>query len=188
LSVIRHCDSVFCGSDYLLALGQPRSFSGLIVVRHVGSGREEVRRLARLRFTGIRHVRCPEPHHFTLPQRPRLPLRGRSGRRSAIGIMAYATAIYPIALAGCLLSARTPGLVGGLIERIAMRRIPHPVPTGCRGRARPRGSGKKRLARRGSDGGDRIIGCSYGLAHLRLVSCGQRRRLDAAHLINPIMK
>ena len=95
--------------------------------------------------------------------------------------MTHATSVDPIALAGRLLSTRTPGLVGGLIEWIAMRRVPHPVTAWRRGRTRGRVTRKERLARRGRRG--RRGG---GLAHLRLLSRGGR--FYAANLIDSIVK
>src|SRR5436190_5043172 len=103
--------------------------------------------------------------------------------------MAHTSAINPVTLTRLLrllLSRSIPTLEGRTIERIAMRRIPHPRACGCRRRACR--SGKERLARRGRRGGDRSIGCSYGLAYLRLVSRYRGRRLYTAHLINPVME
>src|SRR5439155_8031331 len=99
--------------------------------------------------------------------------------------MAHTTAIDPIALAGCLVSTRAAGLVGGLIERIAMCRIPHPVPARRRGRTRGCVTGNERLARRGRHRLSRRRGCGCGFARSLLKP---RYRLDAADLINPIMK
>ena len=94
--------------------------------------------------------------------------------------MAHTTAIDPVILVGLLLSIIS--FVGGLIEWIAMRRVPHPI-AARRGRTRGRVTGDKRLARCGR----RRRGiCGCGLPHLCLLSCG--RRLNPAHLINPVMK
>src|SRR5213078_4288465 len=119
--------------------------------------------------------------------RDRSSLRRRRGRRT-VAIVTHTTSVDPIALAGRLLSTRTPGLVGRLIEWIAMRRVPHPVTAWRGGRTRGRVTRNERLARRGRRGRHRLPrcrGCGCGFAR-SLLKC--RRRLDAADLINSIMK
>ena len=106
--------------------------------------------------------------------------RRRRGRRT-VAIVAHTTSVDPIALAGCLLSTRTAGFVGGLIEWIAMRRVPHPVTARGGGRTCGRVMRNERLARRSRRG---RRGC--GLANLRWLSCGGW--FYAADLINTIMK
>src|SRR6476659_6903549 len=99
--------------------------------------------------------------------------------------MAHATTVNPVVLAGllrCLLCRSIPSLVRRTIERIAMRRVPHPV-TARRGGRTGTGSGKERLAQ-GGRGRRRRGGC--GLAHLGLLRC--RGGFYAADLINSIMK
>ena len=115
--------------------------------------------------------------------RDRSSLRRRRGRRT-VAIVTHTTSVDPIALAGCLLSTRTPGLVGRLIEWIAMRRVPHPVTAWRRGRTRAR-SREKWLARRGRG---RRCHRSGGLGRRRLLSYGCRGGFYAADLINSIMK
>src|SRR5438874_6760980 len=97
--------------------------------------------------------------------------------------MADTTAIDPVVLVGLLLGVVS--LVGRTIERMVMRRVPHPVAARRGRRARGRVTGNKRLARRSSRRRRRGI-CGCGLAHLRLLSCGCR--LNAADLIDSIMK
>ena len=115
--------------------------------------------------------------------------RGRRRRRRSVAIVTHTTSVDPIALAGRLLSTCTPGLVGGLIEWIVMRRVPHPVTAWRRGRTCGRVTRKERLARRGRRRRrhrlPRCRGCGCGFAR-SLLKC--RRRLDAADLINSIMK
>ena len=114
--------------------------------------------------------------------------RGRRRRRRSVAIVTHTTSVDPIALAGCLLSTRTAGFVGGLIEWIAMRGVPHPVTAWRRGRTTGRVTRNERLARRGRRGRHRLPrcrGCGCGFAR-SLLKC--RRRLDAADLINSIMK
>src|SRR6266404_1558699 len=101
--------------------------------------------------------------------------------------MAHAAAIDPIVLVGLLLAAVS--LVGWTIERMAMGRIPHPIPARRGSRTRGRVTGNKRLARRGGRRRrhrlPRCRGCGCGFPR-SLLKC--RRRLDAADLINSIMK
>jgi hypothetical protein len=102
--------------------------------------------------------------------------------RAANGMADTAT-IDPIILARflCVFLDRTiPGLIARAIERIAMRRVPHPVARGSRGRTQT----KERLSRRRRRGRGH---CNAGLARLRLRSYS-RRRLDAADLIKSIME
>jgi hypothetical protein len=100
--------------------------------------------------------------------------------------MAHAAAIDPVVLVGLLLGVVS--LVGWTIERMAMRRVPHPIAARRGRRARGGITGNKRLAR--GDGRrrhrlPRCRGCGCGFAR-SLLKC--RRRLDAADLINSIMK
>jgi hypothetical protein len=124
---------------------------------------------------------------FCLLTSDRSPLRRRRGRRRSVDGMTDAAAIDPVILVGLLLSVIS--FVGGLIEWIAMRRVPHPVTARRRGRARGRVTGNKRLPRRSGRRRrhrlPRCRGCGCGFAR-SLLKC--RRRLDAADLINAIMK
>ena len=95
--------------------------------------------------------------------------------------MADTTAIDPVVLVGLLLGVLS--LVGRTIERMVMRRVPHPVAARRGRRTRGRVTRNKRLAWRGR-GRCRRGGC--GLGHLRLLSCGGR--FYPAHLSNSIMK
>ena len=95
--------------------------------------------------------------------------------------MAHTTAIDPVILVGLLLSIIS--FVGGLIEWIAMGRIPHPIAARRGRRARGDMTGNKRLARDGR-GRRRRRGC--GLRYRRLLSYGCR--VYAADLIDSIMK
>ena len=103
--------------------------------------------------------------------------------RAANG-MANTAAIDPIILAGFLcafLNRTIPSLIARAIERIAMRRVPHPVTRGSRGRPRTKERLSRRRRRRGRDRRN------AGWARLRFRSYS-RRRLDAADLINSIME
>ena len=95
--------------------------------------------------------------------------------------MAHTTAIDPVILVGLL---RIISFVGGLIEWMAMGRIPHPIAARRGRRARGGVAGNKRLARRGRGRRCRRSGC--GLRGRRLSSYGCR--VYAADLINSIMK
>jgi hypothetical protein len=153
----------------------------LSVICYQLNGETELLTDLRLRFTVHRF---PITIH-ELPRQARSTLRRRRGRRCGrrtVAIVTHTTSVDPIALAGRLLSTRTPGLVGRLIERIAMRRVPHPVTTRRGGRTCGHVTRNERLARCGRR--RRRRGC--GLARLRLLSCGCR--FYAADLVNPIMK
>jgi len=95
--------------------------------------------------------------------------------------MAHAATVNPVVLAGLLL--RIISFVGGLIEWMAMGRIPHPIAARRGRRARGGVAGNKRLARRGRG---RRCCRSCGLRRRRLSSYGCR--VYAADLINSIMK
>src|SRR5438270_13320003 len=99
--------------------------------------------------------------------------------------MAHAAAIDPIVLGGLLLGAVS--MVGWTIERMAMGRVPHPIAARRGRRARGGVTGNKRLPRRSGRRHrlPRCRGCGCGFAR-SLLKC--RRRLDAADLINSIMK
>ena len=95
--------------------------------------------------------------------------------------MTHTTAVDPIALAGRLLSIVS--FVGWTIERMPMRRVPHPVTARRRSRTRGRVTGNERLTRRGRRRRRRR---SCGLRRRRLLSYGYG--VYAADLINSIMK
>jgi hypothetical protein len=113
------------------------------------------------------------------------------GRRRSVDGMAHTATVDPVVLPGllrCLLRRRIPGLVRRTSEGITMRRVPHPITAWRRGRTRARR--KKWLARcsrrrRGRHRLSRRRGCGCGFVRSLLKP---RRRLDAADLINPIMK
>jgi hypothetical protein len=134
-------------------------------------------------FCLLSSVFCLLSSVFCLLTSDRSPLRRRCGRRRSVDGMTDAAAIDPVILVGLLLSVIS--FVGGLIEWIAMRRVPHPIAARRGRRARGGVAGNQRLARRGRG---RRCRRSCGLRRRRLLSYGRRGGFYAADLINSIMK